>query len=516
MVSQELDYFRAIIQANMEPLAKVTEVSEMADLSARLGNHVWLKREDQQPVYSFKLRGAFHKLSKLPKGSDVITASAGNHAQGVALSASFLGHKATIVMPVTTPEIKVNAVRSLGGEVVLHGHHFDAAKAHALELTEQRNGVFVPPFDDADVIVGQGTVARELMQQLNDLDAVFIPVGGGGLLAGMAVYIKSLRPDIKVIGVEADESACLKAALEAGKPVELDRVGSFADGVAVKVIGTETFRLAQKFCDEVVTVTGDEICAAMQDIFVSTRAIAEPSGALSTAGLKKWCQQNGVKGLNVAAILSGANLNFDRLRYVAERTALGEKNEALLAVTIKEEKGSFKQFCNSLGGRAITEFNYRYAGPGEAQIFVGIALRQGQQELDELKAALTENDYTFCDLSDNELAKLHIRYMVGGKAPAQLHERLLRFEFPEYPGALARFLDTLGSNWNITLFHYRNHGGAIGNVLAAFAIEPSDYEVFNEHLNRLGYNVQDETNNPCFTQFLTSQGQELSAVKVAN
>ncbi|WP_404342291.1 threonine ammonia-lyase, biosynthetic [Pseudoalteromonas mariniglutinosa] len=516
MVSQELDYFRAIIQANMEPLAKVTDVSEMTNLTERLGNRVWLKREDQQPVYSFKLRGAYNKLTKLAKGSVVITASAGNHAQGVALSASFLGHQATIVMPVTTPEIKVNAVRALGGEVVLHGHHFDAAKAYALALTEQRNGVFVPPFDDADVIVGQGTVARELMQQLNELDAVFIPVGGGGLLAGMAVYIKSLRPDIKVIAVEADESACLKAALDAGKPVELERVGSFADGVAVKIIGSETFRLAQKFCDEVVTVSGDEICAAMQDIFVATRAIAEPSGALATAGLKKWSQQSGLKGLNLAAILSGANLNFDRLRYVAERTALGEKNEALLAVTIAEQKGSFKQFCASLGGRAITEFNYRYAGPGEAQIFVGIALRQGQQELDELTLDLTQNGYQFCDLSDNELAKLHVRYMVGGKAPEQLHERLLRFEFPEYPGALARFLDTLGSNWNITLFHYRNHGGSTGNVLAGFAIEANEYEMFNEHLNRLGYSVQDETNNPCFTQFLTHQPEKQLGDKVAN
>ena len=398
----------------------------------------------------------------------------------------------------------------------MHGHQFDVAKAHALELTEQRNGIFVPPFDDPDVIVGQGTVARELMQQLNELDAVFIPVGGGGLLAGMAVYIKSLRPDIKVIGVEADESACLQAALEAGEPVELDRVGSFADGVAVKIIGKETFRLAQKFCDEVITVTSDEICAAMQDIFVSTRAIAEPSGALATAGLKKWSQQSLLKGLHLAAVLSGANLNFDRLRYVAERTALGEKNEALLAVTIKEEKGSFKQFCASLGGRAITEFNYRYAGPGEAQIFVGIALRQGEQELNELKLDLTKNDYVFCDLSDNELAKLHVRYMVGGKAPEKLHERLLRFEFPEYPGALARFLDTLGNDWNITLFHYRSQGGSMGYVLAGFAIEPEQFETFNEHLNDLGYSVQDETHNPCFTQFLTTQPLSEKTAKLAS
>ena len=301
-----------------------------------------------------------------------------------------------------------------------------------------------------------------------------------------------------------------------GEPVELDRVGSFADGVAVKIIGKETFRLAQKFCDEVITVTSDEICAAMQDIFVSTRAIAEPSGALATAGLKKWSQQSLLKGLHLAAVLSGANLNFDRLRYVAERTALGEKNEALLAVTIKEEKGSFKQFCASLGGRAITEFNYRYAGPGEAQIFVGIALRQGEQELNELKQDLTQNDYTFCDLSDNELAKLHVRYMVGGKAPEKLHERLLRFEFPEYPGALARFLDTLGNDWNITLFHYRSQGGSMGYVLAGFAIEPEQFETFNEHLNDLGYSVQDETHNPCFTQFLTTQPLSEKTAKLAS
>ncbi|MEO2280145.1 threonine ammonia-lyase, biosynthetic [Pseudoalteromonas pernae] len=510
MAASELDYFRAIIQANMEPLVKVTEVSELTSLEAKLGSKIWLKREDQQPVYSFKLRGAYNKLSKLPTGSKVITASAGNHAQGVALSATELGHQATIVMPLTTPQIKVDAVRNFGGEVVLHGHHFDAAKEHALILAEQQNAVFVPPFDDPDVIVGQGTIARELMQQLPELDVVFIPVGGGGLLAGMAVYIKSLRPDIRVIGVEAEESACLQAAMAAGKPVELERVGSFADGVAVKIIGTETFRLAQQFCDDVITVSGDEICAAVQDIFVSTRAVAEPSGALSLAGLKKWVQQTGEKGLNLAAVLSGANLNFDRLRHVAERTALGEKNEALLAVTIKEEKGSFKRFCQSLGGRAITEFNYRYAGPGEAQIFVGIGLRQGASELTELLAELDQQGYDYVDMSDNELAKLHVRYMVGGKPSEQLEERLLRFEFPEYPGALARFLDTLGSKWNISLFHYRNHGAATGNVLAAFEVSASDEPAFSQHLERLGYQYIDETANPCYQQFL-AHGQAGSA-----
>ncbi|ATC93179.1 threonine ammonia-lyase, biosynthetic [Pseudoalteromonas tunicata] len=510
MVSKELEYFRAIIQANMEPLAKVTQVSPMPSLEKKLGNKIWLKREDQQPVYSFKLRGAFHKLKQLPAQSKVVTASAGNHAQGVALSASFLGHTAKIVMPVTTPEIKVNAVRDLGGEVILHGHHFDAANSFALNLAEQEGAVFVPPFDDPDVIVGQGTIARELMQQLPQLDAVFIPVGGGGLLAGMSVYIKSLRPDIKVIGVESEESACLKAAMEAGKPVELERVGSFADGVAVKIIGKETFRLAQQFCDEVVTVTSDEICAAMQDVFVSTRAVAEPSGALALAGLKKWCIENKAKGLKLSAVLSGANLNFDRLRYVAERTALGEKNEALFAVTIGEEKGSFRRFCKALGGRAITEFNYRYANSTKAQIFVGVGLRRAQEELDELKAELTQLDYDFTDLSDNELAKLHIRYMVGGQPGQMIKERLFRFEFPEYPGALERFLDTLGANWNITLFHYRNHGAATGNVLAAFEIPDNDNQAFQEHLSRLAYGYQEETNNPCYQRFLAGPVEKLA------
>jgi threonine dehydratase len=505
MVAQELDYFRAIIQADMAPLAKVTEVSELTSLSKQLNQQVFLKREDQQPVYSFKLRGAYNKLRQLPKGSKVITASAGNHAQGVALSAAHLGHQATIVMPVTTPDIKVNSVRNLGGEVVLHGHNFDAAQAHAYALTEQQGAVFVPPFDDPDVIIGQGTVARELMQQLHNLYAVFIPVGGGGLLAGMAVYIKSLRPDIKVIGVESAESACLDAALKAGEPVELEQVGSFADGVAVKIIGRETFRLAQKFCDEVVTVSSDEICAAVQDIFVATRAIAEPSGALATAGLTKWSKQYGQTGLKLAAVLSGANLNFDRLRYIAERTALGAKSEALFGVTIKEEKGSFKRFCHALGGRAITEFNYRYAGEGDAQIFVGVGLRGGQPELDEVKSVLQTNGYGFEDLSDNELAKLHIRYMVGGKPPVPMNEHLYRFEFPEYPGALARFLETLGSEWNITLFHYRNHGAAEGNVLAAFDIAPEQLPLFNHHLAKLGYKYWNETNNPCFAQYLQSQ-----------
>ncbi|KZN49011.1 threonine ammonia-lyase, biosynthetic [Pseudoalteromonas luteoviolacea] len=505
MVAQELDYFRAIIQANMAPLVKQTDVSHLKGLSERLKHQVWLKREDQQPVYSFKLRGAFNKLRQLPAHSHVITASAGNHAQGVALSAAHLGHQATIVMPVTTPEIKVNAVRNLGGHVVLHGHHFDAANTYAQSLCQREGGVFVPPFDDKDVIVGQGTVAREMMQQLDKLDVVFIPVGGGGLLAGMAVYIKSLRPDIRVIGVEATESACLHAAMQQGQPVELDQVGCFADGIAVKRIGEETFRLAQTYCDEVILVSTDEICAAVQDIFVETRAIAEPSGAVALAGLKKWSMAHSDSELSLAAVLSGANLNFDRLRYIAERTALGAKSEALFGVTIDEQKGSFKQFCQTLGGRAITEFNYRFAGGTKAQIFVGVGLRDAEQELQELTSSLFENGYEFTDLSDNELAKLHIRYMVGGKPPVEIQERLLRFEFPEYPGALLRFLETLGCEWNITLFHYRNHGAAKGHVLAGFEMAPQEYAKFEEHLGRLGYDYRDETSNPCFSQYLKSE-----------
>lgn len=495
-------YCKAIKKANMKPLVRETDVSRVKNVEAKYKNDVWLKREDQQPVYSFKLRGAFNRLQKLPKGSDVITASAGNHAQGLAYSATHLGHKARIVMPATTPQIKVDAVRGFGGQVIIHGHNFDAANEYALELAEKEGAIFVPPFDDEDVIIGQGTIARELLTQLPKLDAVFIPVGGGGLLAGMAVYIKAINPKIKVIAVEAEDSACFAAAMDAGEPVDLDYVGSFADGVAVKRIGQETFRVASQYCDEVITVSSDAICAAMQDIFVSMRAISEPSGALSLAGLKQWCDQTSETGLQLAAILSGANLNFNTLRYVAERTALGQKNEALLAVTIPEEKGSFKQFCKELGGRPITEFNYRYAKDNVAEIFVGIGLRNGAEELEEIKSLLTQGGYTFVDLSDNELAKLHIRYMVGGKPGAKIQERLFRFDFPEYPGALLRFLDTLGSKWNISLFHYRNQGAAIGNVLAGIEVPEGDEAEFTEHLEQLNYEFSEETDNACYQRFL--------------
>ncbi len=497
-------YTKAIKKANMTPLAKVTDVTRVKNIEAKYNNDVWLKREDQQPVYSFKLRGAYNKLQKLPKGSQVITASAGNHAQGLAYSATHLGHQARIVMPSTTPLIKVEAVKGFGGKVIIHGNNFDEANAYAQSLAKEENILFVPPFDDEDVIVGQGTVARELLEQCPDVDAVFIPVGGGGLLAGMAVYLKTMNPSIKVVGVEAEDSACFDAAMKAGEPVDLDYVGSFADGVAVKRIGNETFRVASQYCDEVVTVSSDEICAAMQDIFVSMRAISEPSGALSLAGIKKWCDQNEQTGLQLAGILSGANLNFNTLRYVAERTALGQKNEALLAVTIPEEKGSFKQFCKDLQGRPITEFNYRYAKGSQAEVFVGIGLRNGDAELADFKQQLVDRNYAFVDLSDNELAKLHIRYMVGGKPGEDIQERLFRFDFPEYPGALLRFLDTLGSKWNISLFHYRNQGAAIGNVLTGIEVPAVDNEEFLAHLEQLNYQFTEETNNECYQRFLSN------------
>lgn len=499
-------YVKAIKKANMNPLVKMTDVSDVKLLSEKYQQNIFLKREDQQPVYSFKLRGAFNRLQQLPRGSEVVTASAGNHAQGLALSASHFGHRARIVMPDTTPQIKVNAVKSFGGEVIIYGHNFDVANAYALKLAEEEGAIFVPPFDDSDVIIGQGTVARELIVQKPNLDAVFIPVGGGGLLAGMAVYIRSVSPKTKIYAVEAEDSACLAAAWEAGEPVDLDYVGSFADGVAVKRIGRETFRLAKEYCDGVITVSSDEICAAMQDIFMSLRAISEPSGALSLAGLKKWLETQDKKELQLAAVLSGANLNFNTLRYVAERTALGQKSEALLAVTIPEEKGSFKRFCKDLHEKPITEFNYRYSKrnstDSSAEIFVGIGLRKGEEELNEFKSLLTEKNYSFVDLSDNELAKLHVRYMVGGRSGMELNERLFRFDFPEYTGALLRFLETLGSKWNISLFHYRNQGAAIGNVLAGIEVPEEDNDEFMAHLEQLNYQYTEETENPCYQRFL--------------
>lgn len=501
-----LDYLTKILQAPVYDAAIVTPLDTLNKISSRLNNTVLLKREDKQPVFSFKLRGAYNKIASLNKQQlqqGVVTASAGNHAQGVALSAKRKRTTATIVMPRTTPDIKVESVKLHGGNVVLHGDNFDQANAHAKLLSQEKGMEFIPPFDDEEVIAGQGTIAMELLQQHRKINKVFVPVGGGGLIAGVAVYLKMVRPDIKIIGVESRDSACLCAALDAGEPVDLERVGLFADGVAVKRIGSEPFRLAKDHVDAMITVSSDEICAAVKDIFEDTRAIAEPSGALALAGLKKYCAEQQLKDEHLVAILSGANVNFHSLRYVSERCELGEQKEGVLAVTIPEKKGSFRRFCQLIGGRAITEFNYRFANRTNASIFVGLRLANGETELNSMITHLHKHEYPAQDLSHNELAKLHVRYMVGGRPQEILQEKLFSFEFPEYPGALTNFLATLGENWNITLFHYRNHGAAFGRVLAGFELSNDDYDDFISHLEQLGYQYKNESDNPAYNLFLT-------------
>lgn len=500
-----------ILKARVYDVAIETPVDPAHFLSRRLDNTVWLKREDLQPVYSFKIRGAYNKIVNLAdeeKARGVICASAGNHAQGVALSASRLGIKAVIVMPQTTPEIKVSAVRNLGGKVVLHGDAFDEAAVYARKLMEKHGYVFVHPYDDPDVIAGQGTVGMEILRQhTGPLHAVFVPVGGGGLAAGVATYIKYLRPDIKIIGVEPEDAACLKAAMEADRRVVLPQVGLFADGVAVAQIGKETFRLARKFIDQVVTVTADEICAAIKDLFDDTRSINEPAGALAAAGLKKYVETTGIKGADLMAICSGANVNFDRLRHIAERAEIGENREAVFAVTIPEHPGSFRRFCQALGKRAITEFNYRYASAKQAHVFVGVQTAGAQQRRD-IAAMLVEKGYQVEDLSTNEMAKLHIRHLVGGRGPSngEAHgipdEVIYRFEFPERPGALMEFLLKLGERWNISLFHYRNHGAAFGRVLVGLQVPLKERAILKRYFRELGYAHVDETSNPAYHLFL--------------
>ncbi len=500
-------YLQKILLSSVYDIAKVTPLSSLNKLSARLGCQVFLKREDMQPVHSFKLRGAYNRIAALSADEcqrGVVCASAGNHAQGVALSASARGISAVIVMPDTTPDIKVDAVRRLGGTVVLHGQSFDMANAHAQKLAQEEGRVYVAPFDDEAVIAGQGTVAQEMLQQQRDLEAVFVPVGGGGLIAGVAAYYKAVMPQVKIIGVEPEDSACLKAALEADERVVLSQVGLFADGVAVKQIGAEPFRLAREYVDEVITVTSDEICAAVKDIFEDTRAIAEPSGALSLAGLKKQIGDTG-KGQKVAAILSGANVNFHSLRYVSERCELGEQKEAILAVKIPECPGSFLRFCELLEKRAMTEFNYRFSSREQAVVFAGIRLADGQVELNEIIARLEGEGFEVQDLSNDETAKLHVRYMVGGHPPEKLEERLFSFEFPEHPGALFKFLTTLQSKWNISLFHYRNHGAAYGRVLAGFEIPKSDSLAFQQFLTEVGFVCHEETHSPAYRLFLDNR-----------
>ncbi|MFZ5756412.1 MAG: threonine ammonia-lyase, biosynthetic [Pseudomonadota bacterium] len=500
------DYARRILTARVYDVAIESPLALAPQLSRRLDNRVLFKREDLQAVFSFKLRGAYNKIAHLPdaqREAGVITASAGNHAQGVALAAQSLGIRAVIVMPQTTPEIKVASVRQRGAKVVLHGDTFDEAHAHARQLEKEKGYTFVHPYDDPDVIAGQGTIAMEILRQHPDpIHAVFIPVGGGGIVAGMAAWIKYLRPDIRVIGVEPEDAACLKAALAAKKRVILPEVGLFADGVAVAQVGEETFRIARKYVDEVVTASTDEICAAIKDFFDDTRAIAEPAGALAIAGLKNWAEREGVTGKTLIAVASGANMNFDRLRHISERTELGEKREAILAVTIPERPGAFKAFCQALGKRNITEFNYRYSGSARADVFVGLGLAHpGDRE--DIVALLKKREYPVVDMTDNEMAKLHVRYMVGGHPPATGKQELVyRFEFPERPGALMKFLDRLGQHWNISLFHYRNHGADYGRVLAGFQVDAGERRAVEKSLRELGYPYVDETANPAFAQFL--------------
>jgi len=513
MTVSDHEYLKKILLAPVYDVAVSSELSYMSLLSAELGNQVYLKREDQQPVKSFKLRGAYNRICSLNDeqlNAGVIGASAGNHAQGLAYSARRKGIHATIVMPETTPDIKVDAVRRFGGdnvEVVLHGTSFDQASAHATALCEKHGYTFVPPFDDPDVIAGQGTVARELLEQNPNIDILFVAVGGGGLAAGIAVYLKQIKPEIKIVAVESDESACFALANEKGKPSELDSVGIFADGVAVKVMGQETFRLCHRLIDETITVTNDEICGAIKDIFDDTRVIAEPAGALSIAAIRKYAKQHNLKGKTLGGVLSGANINFHTLRYVSERCELGEQKEAVFAVKIPERKGAFKQFCECVGSKAITEFNYRYANGNEAHIFVGVKLKGGQQEFLRLQQDLEDKGYSCFNLTNNELAKLHVRHMVGGRPPTILNEQVFSFEFPERPGALLNFLNTLGEQWNITLFHYRNHGAAEGLVLAGFDITPESRKAFNDHVAELGYKVNEVTEDPAYRFFLSQQAK---------
>ncbi|MBV6416696.1 MAG: L-threonine dehydratase biosynthetic IlvA [Steroidobacteraceae bacterium] len=499
-------YIERILKARVYDVAIESPLDAAPRLSRRIGNDVHLKREDLQPVFSFKLRGAYNRIANLSQsaaGRGVICASAGNHAQGVALAAKRRGIKAVIVMPVTTPQIKVQAVIDLGGEAVLQGDDYDAAYEHALALARDRELVFVHPFDDPDVIAGQGTIAVEILRQTGgELDAIFVPVGGGGLIAGIATYVKYLYPRIKVIGVEPADSAAMYESLRAGRRVTLDRVGMFADGVAVRRVGEETFGLVREHVDEIVLVDTDETCAAIQDLFEDTRSIAEPAGALAVAGIKKYVARAGWRGKRLVAVTSGANINFDRLRHVAERADLGAQREALLAVEIPERPGSFLAFCRALGRRSVTEFNYRYESAHAAQIFVGFALSQGRAEKDSVIEALRAAGYTVEDMSENEVAKLHARYMVGGHARGIEHELLFRFEFPERPGALERFLQSVGTRWNISLFHYRNHGSDYGRVLAGIQVPPAQRADFELHLGELHYEYTDETDNPVYRMFL--------------
>jgi threonine dehydratase len=499
------DYLKKILTARVYDVAIESPLDAARSLTRRIGNTVLLKREDQQPVFSFKLRGAYNKMAHLSAaalGKGVICASAGNHAQGVALSARKLGCRAVIVMPTTTPKLKVDAVAALGGEVLLHGDSYSDAYAHALDVQKTQGLTFVHPFDDPDVIAGQGTIAMEILRQHEGpIDAIFVAIGGGGLISGVASYIKAVRPEIQVIGVQTRDSDAMLRSVKAGKRVTLSDVGLFADGTAVKLVGEETFRITRTLVDDYVVVDTDEVCAAIKDVFLDTRSILEPSGAMGVAAIKQYVATHKLKGKTLVAITCGANMNFDRLRFVAERAEFGEQREALFAVTIPEERGSFKRFCELIGPRAVTEFNYRISHEQKAHVFVGLAITK-REEADKVERSFIKHGFPTVNLTDDELAKEHVRHMVGGRSALAADERLFRFVFPERPGALMRFLSSLHPNWNISLFHYRNQGADYGRILVGIQVPKADHRAFKAFLDALAYPCTEESSNPVYQLFL--------------
>ncbi len=499
------DYLIQILNARVYDVAQETPLEVAPNLSRRLHNHVLLKREDMQSVFSFKLRGAYNKMAHLTPEQlqcGVIAASAGNHAQGVALAATKLGTRAVIVMPVVTPQVKINAVKARGGEVILHGNAYDDAYAHARKLADEQGLTLIHPFDDPEVIAGQGTIGMEILRQCQQpIHAIFVAIGGGGLIAGIAAYVKRVRPEIKIIGVEPVDADAMKQSLETGERVQLSQVGLFADGVAVRYVGEETFRLCQEYVDEVILVSTDDTCAAIKDVFEDTRSILEPAGALAIAGMKAYVEREGIKDETLVAVACGANMNFDRLRFVAERAELGEGREAIFAVTIPEQPGSLRRFCRCMGSRNLTEFNYRIADEQEAHIFVGVQISD-RSEIKTLAETFEANGFKTLNLTDDELTKLHLRHMVGGRSPKATHELFYRFEFPEYPGALMKFVDTMSPHWNISGFHYRNNGADYGRIAIAVQVPPAEMDDWQTFLDQLGYRYWDENQNPAYKLFL--------------
>ncbi|MBD1850095.1 threonine ammonia-lyase, biosynthetic [Leptolyngbya sp. FACHB-711] len=499
------DYLERILTARVYDVAQETPLDYAPNLSRRLNNRLLLKREDMQSVFSFKLRGAYNKMVKLPPdllAQGVIAASAGNHAQGVALGAKQLGTRAIIVMPITTPQVKIEAVKSRGGEVVLHGDTYDDAYAHARQLEAEKGMTFIHPFDDPDVIAGQGTIGMEILRQCQQpIHAIFVAIGGGGLISGIAAYVKRLHPEIKIIGVEPVDADAMYQSLKAGERIKLPQVGLFADGVAVRQVGEETFRLCQQYVDEIILVDTDDTCAAIKDVFEDTRSILEPAGALAIAAAKTYVEREGIESQTLIAVACGANMNFDRLRFVAERAELGERREAIFAVTIPEERGSLRKFCECIGRRNLTEFNYRIADDREAHIFVGVQI-ENRADAARMVQTFEGCGFKTLDLTDNELAKLHLRHMVGGRSPLAENELLYRFEFPERPGALMKFVTSMSPNWNISLFHYRNHGSDCGRIVVGMQVPPQEMNEWQAFLETLGYRYWDENQNPAYKLFL--------------